>query len=134
MKTRSLKIGLLLGLFAMLILNTSCGADKNGHKEDPAEPKPQEPMAGDVQAEPKTTDTGPAAEPAGKENKVQIANPASSHCIENGGKLEMMQDKAGDEFAVCIFEDGSRCEEWKFFRKQCAIGDCNEPSGICEKK
>ncbi len=130
MKTRTLKIG----LFALLLLNASCGADKNGHKEDPSEPKPPEPRAGDVQEEPETTDTVTTTEPAEKDNKVQIANPASSHCIENGGKLEMMQDKTGGEFAVCIFDDGSRCEEWKFFRKQCKKGDCNDPSGICEKK
>ncbi|MCP4679044.1 MAG: DUF333 domain-containing protein [Deltaproteobacteria bacterium] len=127
MKMCTVKNSLVLCVLAVLIFSASCGADKNGHKADPAEPKPP----GDVQGEPETTDTGPSEDT--DDNQLEIANPASSHCVENGGKLEMKKDEAGEEYGVCKFEDDSRCEEWKFFRKQCAPGDCNEPSGICEK-
>lgn len=52
-----------------------------------------------------------------------LANPASVHCKEQGGNLEMRQDDNGGTFAVCVFADGSECEEWTFFR-----GDC-QPAG-----
>ena len=130
MKTRTLKIGPLLGLLALVFLNTSCGADKNGHKEDPAEPRPP----GDIEGQTETTNTETTTETARNENQVAIANPASSHCVKSGGKLKIRKDKTGGEFGVCEFKDGSRCEEWKFFHRQCAPGECREPSGICKKR
>ncbi len=62
---------------------------------------------------------------------AQIANPASTHCVENNGKLEIREGEKG-QYGVCIFKDGSRCEEWRFLRSQCAPGDCREESGMCE--
>ena len=50
-----------------------------------------------------------------------LANPASVHCIEQGGTLEMRQDANG-EHGVCIFDDGSECEEWAYFRGECQPG------------
>jgi hypothetical protein len=50
-----------------------------------------------------------------------LANPASTNCIEKGGKLEMRQNKNG-EYGVCLFEDNRQCEEWAFFRGQCPAG------------
>jgi hypothetical protein len=52
---------------------------------------------------------------------VGIANPASTNCIEKGGKIEMRKNKNG-EYGVCLFEDNRQCEEWAFFRGQCPIG------------
>ncbi len=52
---------------------------------------------------------------------TQIANPASVHCIEQGGTLEMRQNELG-QHGMCIFDDGSECEEWAFFRGECNIG------------
>ena len=71
-------------------------------------------------------------QPKAAEQGLEIANPASVNCIDRGGKLEMMEDKGG-QFGVCVFNDGSRCEEWRLFRKECAPGTCREPSGICDK-
>lgn len=62
---------------------------------------------------------------------VEIANPASGNCVEKGGQLEMQRGPEG-EFGVCVFDDGSRCEEWRFFRGQCSPGSCQDESGICE--
>ncbi len=52
---------------------------------------------------------------------TQIANPASTYCINNSGTLEMRSIEAG-QYGVCKFSDGSECEEWKYFRKECSIG------------
>ena len=52
------------------------------------------------------------------EDKVQIANPASTYCIEQGGKLEI-RDSAEGQYGVCTLPNGTECEEWKYFRKEC---------------
>lgn len=56
------------------------------------------------------------------EQKTQIANPASVYCEEKGGKLEIRADADGNQYGICIFPDGSECEEWKFFRGECKKG------------
>jgi putative hemolysin len=48
-----------------------------------------------------------------------LANPASVNCLEQGGTLEMRQDASGGTYGVCIFPDGSECEEWAYFRGEC---------------
>ncbi len=57
---------------------------------------------------------------------VELANPASVYCEEQGGKLEIRTDENGDQYGVCVFEDGSACEEWAFFRGECQPGQANE--------
>ena len=52
----------------------------------------------------------------------QLANPASVFCEENGGKLEI-RDEADGQVGYCIFPDGSECEEWAFYRGECAPGE-----------
>lgn len=56
------------------------------------------------------------------QKSVGISNPASVYCIDNGGKSEIRSNEEG-QYGVCIFPDGSECDEWKFFRKECSIGD-----------
>lgn len=57
-----------------------------------------------------------------------IANPASVYCVEQGGRLSIRKDTSGGEYGVCVFKDGSECEEWKFFRKECpASGPVDGP-------
>lgn len=56
----------------------------------------------------------PTATPAG------IANPASAYCAEQGGTSEIRTAEDGSQFGVCVFPDGSECEEWAFFRRECA--------------
>lgn len=46
---------------------------------------------------------------------IGMANPASVYCIEQGGKLEMQQTAAG-EVGICHLPDGTKVEEWEFFR------------------
>ena len=53
----------------------------------------------------------------------QVPNPASVFCVDNGGKLELRQDASGGTAGICVFPDGSECDEWAFFRKECKPGD-----------
>jgi putative hemolysin len=51
--------------------------------------------------------------------EVQIANPASVYCVQSGYTLEIRAHAGGGEYGVCIFPDGSECEEWAFFGNEC---------------
>jgi putative hemolysin len=53
------------------------------------------------------------------EPTVGLANPASVYCEEQGYTLEMRTDADGGQYGVCIFPDGSECEEWAFYRGEC---------------
>lgn len=60
-------------------------------------------------------------EPAGRPgpNVVSIANPASVHCADIGGRLEFRTEKGG-QAGYCHLKDGRICEEWALFRdKRC---------------
>ncbi|MCB5190183.1 DUF333 domain-containing protein [Methylobacillus arboreus] len=48
---------------------------------------------------------------------VQIANPASSHCINQGGKIEIKKDASGAEYGICHLPDGTVIDEWELFRR-----------------
>ena len=63
--------------------------------------------------------TEKTADDSKTDNNVQIANPASVFCEEQGGKLEIRTAPEGGQVGYCIFEDGSECEEWAFFRGDC---------------
>ncbi len=53
---------------------------------------------------------------------IQIANPASVYCAQSGYTLEIRTSIGGGQYGVCIFPDGSECEEWAFFRHECGAG------------
>ena len=55
-----------------------------------------------------------------------LANPASVYCEEQGYRLEMRTDADGGTYGVCIFLDGSECEEWAFYRGECQPGSAAE--------
>jgi len=50
-----------------------------------------------------------------------IANPASENCVAKGGTMKIAETPAGQS-GVCVFPDGSECEEWAFFHGACAPG------------
>lgn len=52
----------------------------------------------------------------------ELANPASVFCEENGGTLEI-RDEAEGQVGYCVFPDGSECEEWAYYRGECAPGE-----------
>ena len=53
-----------------------------------------------------------------KSENTEIANPASVYCEENGWTL-ILEDGEG----LCMFNDGSYCEEWAYQRWECQPGD-----------
>lgn len=55
--------------------------------------------------------------------EANMPNPASVYCEQNGGSLELRQDASGGVSGVCIFPDGSECDEWAYFRSECSPGD-----------
>lgn len=61
-------------------------------------------------------------QPTASPSNSQIANPASVNCTSKGYKLEIRTALDGGQYGVCLFPDGSECEEWAFFRDQCAPG------------
>jgi len=44
-------------------------------------------------------------------NDVNIANPAAANCEKQGFRLEFRTDSDGNQYGVCIFPDGSACDE-----------------------
>jgi putative hemolysin len=48
-----------------------------------------------------------------------LANPASTYCFDQGFSLEILEDTAGNQYGMCVFPDGFKCEEWSFFRGEC---------------
>jgi heat shock protein HslJ/putative hemolysin len=64
------------------------------------------------------------------DNAAGLPNPASVYCEDQGGQLEMRSDGNGT-YGVCIFDDGSECEEWAYFRGECLPGEMDAaiPSG-----
>lgn len=55
-------------------------------------------------------------------NRIGMANPASVNCVDNGGKLDI-RDTGSGQVGYCIFDDGSECEEWAFYRGECSKGE-----------
>lgn len=49
---------------------------------------------------------------------LQIANPASVYCVQQGGQVQIMRDANGAERGFCRLEDGKRIDEWEYFREQ----------------
>jgi len=53
--------------------------------------------------------------------KAGLPNPASKNCGDKGGTLSIITLAAG-EAGICVFSDGSACDEWAFFRGECVPG------------
>ena len=52
----------------------------------------------------------------------QLPNPASAFCEEKGYKGEIRTATDGSQQGFCLFPDGTECDEWAFFRGECAPG------------
>jgi len=66
----------------------------------------------------------------------QLPNPASVYCQEQEGTLEHRMIEAGQK-GFCVFDDGSECGQWDFFREDCKKGErfCKDlcGDGICQE-
>ena len=48
-----------------------------------------------------------------------MPNPASVYCEQHGNKLEIITAADGSQSGVCVFPDGSTCDEWAYYRGEC---------------
>ena len=53
--------------------------------------------------------------------QVNMPNPASVYCEQNGNKLEIQTASDGSQSGICVFPDGSTCDEWAYFRGECGL-------------
>ncbi len=62
-------------------------------------------------SEPTAVDTSPA----------NIANPTSVYCEQQGNHFEICTAANGDQYGVCVFPNGSSCDEWAYFHGECGM-------------
>ncbi len=64
--------------------------------------------------------------------QANMPNPASVYCTQKGNKLVPAAD--GIQNGLCIFPDGSACDEWAYYRGECcpAAQKCPTPAMIVE--
>jgi len=60
--------------------------------------------------------------------KANMPNPASVYCEQNGGRVELRPDASGAVAGVCVFPDGSECDEWAYYRGECQPGNTLIPT------
>ncbi len=110
----------LIGLVALLgIMGVGCAASEALDRASLTTAPTARPVENLPTPGPQPTATRsaiPTSEPASG-----IANPASHYCVNQGGKLEI-RNESGGQVGYCVFPDGSECEEWAYFRGQCAAG------------
>ncbi len=63
----------------------------------------------------------PPAPTATSTPPVNMPNPASVYCVQHGNKLEIHTAADGCQSGVCVFPDGSTCDEWSYFRGECGF-------------
>jgi putative hemolysin len=51
--------------------------------------------------------------------EANMPNPASVYCEEQGYKLEIVTANDGSQSGLCIFPEGSSCDEWAYYRGEC---------------
>jgi putative hemolysin len=53
--------------------------------------------------------------------QADMPNPASVYCEQNGNKLEIVTAADGSQSGICVFPDGSSCDEWAYYRGECGL-------------
>ena len=60
--------------------------------------------------------------------QANMPNPASVYCEQNGNTLEIQTAADGSQSGICIFPDGSTCDEWAYFRGECGPAAQTSPT------
>jgi putative hemolysin len=68
------------------------------------------------ECKPGNSQVSPIPTPRSKSN---LSNPASAYCEQQGNKLKIATADDGSQNGVCIFPNGSTCDEWAYFRGEC---------------
>ncbi len=59
-----------------------------------------------------------------------MPNPASVYCTQEGNKLEIRTAADGSQNGICVFPDGSTCDEWAHFRGECGLAQQKSPTPV----
>jgi putative hemolysin len=62
--------------------------------------------------------------------QADMPNPASVYCEEQGNRLEIRTAADGSQSGACIFSDGSECDEWAYYRKECGLAGQGESTPV----
>jgi len=60
--------------------------------------------------------------------QANMPNPASVYCEQNGNTLEIHTAADGSQSGICVFPDGSTCDEWAYFRGECGLAVPENPT------
>jgi len=60
--------------------------------------------------------------------QVNMPNPASVYCVQQGNTLEIRTADDGSQSGICVFSDGSSCDEWAYYRGECRPAAENSPT------
>ena len=57
-----------------------------------------------------------------------MPNPASVYCEQKGNKLEIRTTDDGSQNGICVFLDGSTCDEWDYYQGECGSTKQKSPT------
>jgi putative hemolysin len=60
--------------------------------------------------------------------QANMPNPASDYCEQNGNTLEIHTVADGSQYGICVFPDGSACDEWAYYRGECGTAVQKSPT------
>ena len=61
--------------------------------------------------------------PEDSEKNVETENPASIYCEDNWWTLQIETAEDWNQNGICMFSDGTYCEERSYFRDECQPGE-----------
>jgi predicted secreted protein len=64
----------------------------------------------------------PVQPASNSKSSSELANPASKYCTDKGFTNELRTAADGSQYGVCMFPDGSECDEWAYSRGECKAG------------
>lgn len=75
-----------------------------------------------------TTNQTQTLEPTSTElSQAGMPNPAAIYCTQNGNKFEIQTAADGSQSGICIFPDGSSCDDWAYFKGECGLTTQENP-------
>jgi len=82
---------------------------------------------------------GPTSDQTTPPTGQNMVNPASAYCEQKGNTAEIRTAADGSQTGVCIFPNGTECDEWAFYRGECTqpgpSGNLPNPaSAFCEQQ
>jgi uncharacterized protein len=57
-----------------------------------------------------------------QDDQPEVPNPASAFCEDQGGRVEIETDAAGNQAGFCVLPSGERVDEWEYYREHGGAG------------